>query len=89
MKWIITILLCVIASMGFTIRDLQPIKYVYFTSGIYGYRVLSESDFMVAPTDDGWVIVFENINGQTTVPCIDTSEELAEDWKNSILECFK
>ena len=95
---IIIILLIVIASMAFIIRDLNisvnssktaPTNdYVYITSNCNSYYLLSDSEVFAEKTDLGWYVVIDNINGRKIIECLDDDISTADIWKDSILDSF-
>ena len=91
-EWIIIILLCTIASMGFIIWDLTKTAptndYVYITSNCNSYYLLSDSEVFAEKTDLGWYVVIDNINGRKIIECLDDDIATAEEWKDSILMSF-
>ena len=91
-EWIIIILLCTIASMGFIIRDLAKTAptndYVYITSNCNSYYLLRDSEVFAEKTDLGWYVVIDNINGRKIIECLDDDIATAEEWKDSILMSF-
>lgn len=86
-EWVIVILLIIITSMGFVIRDLWPVPeesiFTEVTNGIDKYRVLKDSIYTITEINDefgqSFYIKIMSEKGTTIIECSN------DEWVESIV----
>ena len=91
--WIIIILLCVVVSMGFIIRDLWPTNdYVTINSPMGEYRLSKDSIYQEMEINDdfgtSYYLKFQSVEGVTVIEFRYIDGISAIDNKDSFLMAF-